>query len=155
MKTYDAIVWDGVYANLYSNGKIVSAVWHGLYKPTIESVEKKASKQGCTPTDSVSLTIKYKPLDKRTVTRKEINDALCRLERVSGTYYGITYSGTVTDNRGITVRPYDIEIYVKLDKPITVFSQERDNLTIDGGKVYGDLFSSDARYLTTINELWV
>lgn len=153
MKTFDSIIWDGAYANLYRNGEFVT-IWHHWLKPNVNDLVIRAINDGYTPVGDISLTIKYKPLNKRNVTRKEINDALCRLERVSGTYYGIPYSGVVTDNRGITVRPYDIEIYVKLDRPITVFSQERDTLTIDGGKVYNDLYASDARYLTTINELW-
>ena len=40
--------------------------------------------------------------------------------QVSGTYYGIEYTGTAVSSRQITTRPYREEITIELDEAINV-----------------------------------
>lgn len=91
-------------------------------------------------------------LNLMTATRKQINDRLCQLARnefVSGMYYGVSFSGIGIDERGITTRPYDIELKVKLNHPVVVYGQERDTLVLNGGLIFGD--NGNGKY--TVNEL--
>ena len=59
--------------------------------------------------------------------RAALNTKLCRMvgQPISGRYMGQPFTGTVTAERMITTRPYDIELTVTLAQPLTVFGHTR------------------------------
>lgn len=67
-------------------------------------------------------------------TLQEVDNALCKMvgKKVSGNYHGVAFSGNAVSTRGVTVRPYTIELTIELDAPITVYGQNRDSVIISG-----------------------
>jgi hypothetical protein len=78
-------------------------------------------------------------------TRKQVNDILCNMkgQQLTGVYHGVKFSGVAGENRGVTVAPYDIELTIKLDAPIVVYGQEREQIVICGGWVMNETAKID------------
>ncbi len=51
--------------------------------------------------------------------------------KVFGEYYGVKFSGVVISNR-LPYRGFSIEYTIDLDEKITVFSTERDQISVGG-----------------------
>lgn len=77
--------------------------------------------------------------------RHELNNKLCALagQSVTGQYCGQAFTGLVDRTRGITTRPYDIELTIRLSSPITVFGTVRDgDILISAGSLIDALYTS-------------
>ena len=70
-------------------------------------------------------------------------------QQVTGNYYGAPFSGVITSKRMLTVKTDGcFEFSVNLEKPITVFSQERDSIL-----VYAKFDGSPSSYTKFRDEL--
>ena len=86
--------------------------------------------------------------------RHVLNNKLCNLvgQPLRGTYHGVPYTGTVRSERQITTRPYDIELTITVDQPLTVWGHTRqpgEDFLLCAGDLIDAAYGS-TRFPTTI-----